>query len=71
MSKDYTLEQQGGEITNLDDMSKLNEAFTMAETGAIAYVEEFNGKKFVIMTLDKFNDFFEQLEKLTKEKEDE
>ena len=44
MSKDYKTEQVGDQVTFLDDRSKLDEAFAMAETGAIAYVEEFSGK---------------------------
>lgn len=61
MSKDYELEQVGEEITNLNDMSKLTEAFLLAESGKIAYVEELSGKKFVVITLQKFDKLFEKL----------
>ena len=63
--KPYELEQQGEEITFLDDRSKIDEAFAMAKTGAITYVEEFSGKKFVIMTLEKFDEIFKKLEEAT------
>ena len=61
MDKDYTTEQVGDQVTYLGDRSKLDEAFLMAETGAIAYVEEFSGKKFVILTLEKFDEIFDKL----------
>ena len=67
MTKDYKVEQIGDQVTYLDDRSKLDEAFLLAETGAIAYVEEFSGKKFVILTLEKFDEFFKKLEEVTDE----
>ena len=63
--KPYETKQIGEQVTYLDDTSKLNEAFAMAETGAIAYVEEFSGKKFVVMTLEKFDEIFKKLEEAT------
>ena len=63
--KDYTPTQIGGEIDYLDDDSKLTEAFAIAEGGRIAYVEELKGRKYVIMTLQKFDKLFEKLEKST------
>ena len=67
MEKDYELKQQGDQVTYLNDQSKLDEAFLLAETGAIAYVEELKGRKFVIMTLDKFDKLFEKLKEATDE----
>ena len=67
MSKDYETKQIGGEITFLDDTSKITEAFALAEGGQIAYLEELNGRKYVIMTLQKFDKLFEKLKEATDE----
>ena len=67
MSKDYELNQIGDEVDYLSDQSKLAEAFAIAEGGQIAYVEELKGRKFVIMTLDKFDKLFEKLKEATDE----
>ena len=67
MSKDYETKQIGGEIDFLSDDSKLTEAFALADGGQIAYVEELRGKKFVIMTLQKFDKLFEKLKDATDE----
>ncbi len=60
MSDKYTTEQIGKESDTLYNTGKLVEAFTIAETGAIAYVEEVSGKKFIIMTLAKFDELTEK-----------
>ena len=65
MKKDYETNQIGDEITYLNDQSKLAEAFAMAEGGRIAYVEELKGRKYVIMTLQKFDKLFEKLKAAT------
>ena len=61
MKKEYDTNQVGKEIDFLDDDSKLTEAFALAESGRIAYVEELKGRKYVIMTLQKFDKLFEKL----------
>lgn len=69
MSEDYETNQVGDEIDFLSDDSKLTEAFVLAESGRIAYVEELKGRKYVIMTLQKFDKLFERLKEATKDDE--
>lgn len=71
MSEDYKLEQIGDEIDYLSDDSKLTEAFALAKSGRIAYVEELLGRKYVIMTEQKFNKLFDRLQKAVDKEEAE
>ena len=56
LNVDYTITKVGKEVDYLYDNHKVKEVFVLAETGAIAVIEELNGQKYIVLKEEKFQE---------------